>query len=110
MTRKPCPHAFVVITTCRQPQLEPYMDMAFFVSMLRAAYDKGWPNITDMSQWPKVDKDFKLQPPIFKRRGVGRQKKNRFLSPLERTSKARRQVKCANCGENDHRKGSWKCL
>lgn len=109
VTGKPCPHALAVITTSRQPSFEPYVDEAYSVAKLRAAYDKGWPNITDKTQWPDVDKGFKLLPPIGKKRAVGRQKKNRILSWLERSGKATRQVKCAGCGENGHRSGSWRC-
>ena len=68
VTGKPCPHALAIITTSRQPDFEPYVDMAYSVAKLRAAYDKGWPNITGKSQWPEVDKGFNLQPPIAKKR------------------------------------------
>ncbi|CAO2043102.1 unnamed protein product [Urochloa humidicola] len=109
VTGKPCPHALAVITSDRQPDMEKYVDMAYSVQSFRAAYDAGWPNITDRNQWPDVEKGFKLHPPIGKKRGVGRQRKNRIPSCLERSGKATRQVKCDNCGERGHRKGSWKC-
>jgi len=83
--------------------------MAYSMAKLRAAYDKGWPNITDRTQWLEVDKGFNLQPPIAKKRGVGRQRKNRIPSCLERFGKATRQVKCDGCGERGHRKGSSRC-
>ncbi|RLN16694.1 hypothetical protein C2845_PM02G27510 [Panicum miliaceum] len=76
---------------------------------LRAVYNSGWPNITDRNQWPEVDKGFKLYPPLGKKRVVGRQRKNRIPSCLERSGKAIRQVKCDGCGEKGHRRGSWKC-
>ena len=47
VTGKSCPHALTVITTSRQPDFEPYVAMAYSVAKLRAAYDKGWPNITN---------------------------------------------------------------
>ncbi|KAJ1260918.1 hypothetical protein BS78_10G268700 [Paspalum vaginatum] len=67
------------------------------------------PNITDKEQWPHVDKGFQLLPPVGKPRGLGMQKKNRFLGPLERSGKATRQSKRQGCGELGHRKGSWRC-
>ena len=109
MTGKPCPHALAVITTERQQSYENYVDMAYSVQRFRQAYDAGWPNITDRSQWPQIEKGFKVYPPIGKKRGVGRQRKNRIPSCLERTGKIKRQVKCDNCGEKGHRKGSWRC-
>lgn len=105
---KPCPHALAVLTTERQPDYEKYVDMAYSVQRLRQAYDLGWPNITDMSQWPEYPKDFKLFPPVGKKRGVGRQRKNRIPSCLERTGKVKRQVKCIGCGEKGHRQDNWR--
>lgn len=98
-----------VITTTRNPNMEPFVDMAFSVQKLQATYAGVIPNIADRNQWPQVDKGFKLHPPIAKKRSVGRQRKNRILSWLERTGKATRQVKCPSCGQSGHRKGSWKC-
>jgi hypothetical protein len=109
VTGKPCPHALAVITTGRQPDMAQYVDSAYSVDKFRAAYKYGWPNITDRSQWPEVDKGFKLYPPDGKKRGVGRQRKNRILSCLERSGKATRQAKCDGCGETGHRRGSSKC-
>jgi hypothetical protein len=109
VTGKPCPHALAVITTGRQPDMAQYVDSAYSVDKFRAAYKYGWPNITGRSQWPEVDKGFKLYPPDGKKRGVGRQRKNRILSCLERSGKATRQAKCDGCGETGHRRGSSKC-
>ncbi|WVZ83224.1 hypothetical protein U9M48_030393 [Paspalum notatum var. saurae] len=106
---KPCPHALALITTERQPNMEPFVDIAYSVQKFQAAYAGCIPNITDKDQWPHVDKDFKLLPPIDKPRGLGRQRKNRLLGPLERSGKATRQSKCYGCGEFGHRKGSWRC-
>ncbi|KAJ1296491.1 hypothetical protein BS78_01G305000, partial [Paspalum vaginatum] len=50
-----------------------------------------------------------MLPPVGKKRGVGRQKKNRILPRIERSGKATRQVKCAGYGEKGHRRGSWRC-
>ncbi|WVZ88004.1 hypothetical protein U9M48_034566, partial [Paspalum notatum var. saurae] len=109
VTGKPCPHALAVIIACRGHDMEMYVDMAYSVEKFRAAYAGVIPNITDRNQWPVVDKGFKLLPPHAKPRGLGRQRKNRIPSFLERSGKATRQVKCPGCGELGHRRGSWRC-
>jgi hypothetical protein len=109
ITGKPCPHALAVLTTERQPDYTTHVDMAYSVQRFRQAYDSGWPNITDRHQWPNVEKDFICHPPLGKKRGVGRQRKNRIPSCLERSGKATRQVRCEGCGELGHRRGSWRC-
>jgi hypothetical protein len=83
--------------------------MAYSVQRFRQAYDAEWPNITDRHQCPNVEKDFICHPPLGKKRGVGRQRKNRIPSCLERSGKATRQVRCEGCGELGHRRGSWRC-
>lgn len=75
----------------------------------QAAYDGIVANITDRSQWPKVDKGFHLHEPIGKKRGPGRQVKNRKKPAAERSGKATRQSICKGCGETGHRQGSWRC-
>jgi hypothetical protein len=77
VTGKPCPHALTVITTTRHPNMGSYVDNYYSVERFQAAYDGIVANITDKSQWPKVDKGFHLHPPIGKKRGPGRQVKNR---------------------------------
>nr|XP_025883424.1 uncharacterized protein LOC4344827 isoform X3 [Oryza sativa Japonica Group] len=64
----------------------------------------------DKKQWPKVDKGFKLLPPVPKKRGMGRQRKNRIPSALEKgKGKATRQVQCPDCQQFGYRKGSVRC-
>lgn len=110
VTGKPCPHALALITTIRQPNMEKYVDTAYSVHRFQVAYASVIPNITDKKQWPKVDKGFKLLPPVPKKRGVGRQRKNRIPSALEKgKGKATRQVQCPDCQRFGHRKGSVRC-
>lgn len=110
LTGKPCPHALAVITTVRQPEMEKYVDKAYSVQRFQAAYAGVIPNITDKKQWPQVNKGFKLLPPLSKKKGVGRQRKNRIPSALEKgKGKLKRQVKCSACHGLGHRKGSAKC-
>jgi len=109
VTGKFCPHALAVITTTRQPNWENFMDGYYSVERFRAAYQGIVTNITDRNQWPQVEKDFHLHPPVGKKRGPGRQKKLRIKGAAERSGKATRQVKCPGCGESGHRQGSWRC-
>jgi len=106
---KPYPHALAVITAERQPNMEQYVDVAYSVHKFQAAYAGMIHVITDKSQWPVVEKGFKLLPPIGKKRGLGRQRKKRVKGCLERSGKATRQVTCKGCGELGHRRTSWRC-
>ncbi|WVZ77944.1 hypothetical protein U9M48_025731 [Paspalum notatum var. saurae] len=106
---KPCPHALAVITTDRQPNMEPFVDKAFSVQKLQAAYAGCIPNITDKEQWPTVDKGFTVLPSVGKKRPLDRQRKNRILRPLERSRKATRQSKCLKCEELGHMRNNWRC-
>lgn len=90
--------------------MDDFVDPVFSVSCFRAAYEGVIPCITDKSQWPTVNKDFKLQPPVPKPRTVPRQRKNMIPSCLEKgKGKIRRQVKCPRCGGLGHRQSSQKC-
>lgn len=90
--------------------MDDFVDPVFSVSCFRAAYEGVIPCITDKSQWPIVNKDFKLQPPVPKPRTVPRQRKNMIPSCLEKgKGKIRRQVKCPRCGGLGHRQSSQKC-
>ena len=110
MTGKPCPHALAVITSERNPEMDKYVDSAYSIDKLKLTYAGLVPNITDKSQWPHVDKGFKLLPPLSKKRGVGRQRKNRIPSCVERGKRTfTRQVRCKKCGELGHRQTSAKC-
>lgn len=109
LSGKPCPHALSVITAERQPDMEKYVHVAYSVHKFQAAYAGLIPVITDKSQWPKVKKGFKLEPPISKPRGLGRYRKSRMKSSLETGAKATRQVTCKACGELGHRSTSWRC-
>ena len=88
---KPCAHALAVITSSRGMDMQSFADGAYSVEKFKAAYAGLIPNITDRSQWPTVEKDFKILPPPGQHRGPGRQRKNRILSFLERSGKATRQ-------------------
>jgi hypothetical protein len=106
---KPCPHALAAITIERHADMEKYVDVVYSVQKFQAAYASMIPVITDKSQWPQVDKGFKVLPPIGKKRGLGRQRKKRIPRCLEQTGKATRQVTCKGCGELGHRRTRWRC-
>ena len=107
---KPCSHALAMITVERQPDMSKYVHEAYSVKKLQSAYAGVIPHITDKQQWPKVDKGFKVFPPVVKDpKPLGRTKKNRTLSCLERSGKPTRQVTCKGCGELGHRATSWRC-
>ncbi|XP_039778346.1 uncharacterized protein LOC120645642 [Panicum virgatum] len=108
VTGKPCPHALAVITSTRSHDMESYIDKAYSVEKFKAAYVGVIPNITDRHQWPVVEKGFKLLPPSGKKRGVGRQRKNRIPGFLERSGKPTKQVKCKGCGEKRTKKNKAK--
>jgi hypothetical protein len=63
LTGKPCPHALAVITSSKQ-NMAQYVDECYSVRKFQAAYEGIIPNTTDKNQWPEVEKDFKLFPPI----------------------------------------------
>lgn len=75
VTGKPCQHALAVITTVRQPNMEPFVHMAYSVQRFNEAYAKVI-HITDRNQWPQINKGFKLLPPVAKnKKGLGRLRK-----------------------------------
>jgi hypothetical protein len=93
----------------RQPNMGMYVSNYYSVEKFQAAYNGIIPSITDRGQWPKVDKGFKCYKPNMKKKGPGRQRKNRILAATERSGRATRQVKCTGCDEFGHRSGSWRC-
>jgi len=47
--------------------MDQYVDKYYSVEKFRAAYHGIIPSIIDRGQWPKVDKGFKLFPPVTKK-------------------------------------------
>ncbi|XP_062195323.1 uncharacterized protein LOC133898658 [Phragmites australis] len=108
---KPCTHALAFISTYRNHKMEDYLDPCYSVTKFRIAYAGVIAPLTDKSQWPQVDVGFMLMPPL-QRRYVGRQKKNRIPSCLEKgkiKGKGKWKVLCKRCGELGHRQSSYKC-
>jgi hypothetical protein len=93
--------------------MEEYLDPYFSVRLFRLAYSGVIKPLTDKSQWAHVEMEFKLKPPLQKRR-VGRQRKNRIPSCVEQKGnkakgKGKWQVQCRNCLGLGHRTTSPKC-
>jgi hypothetical protein len=106
--------------------MHPYLHEYYSVARFRAAYATPIPALTDQSQWPEVDIQFSMCPPITRRK-AGRPKQSRFKSWFEKggsskkgkkdkdkDAKPKRKQKgnknrCKLCEELGHRIGSPKC-
>jgi rubrerythrin len=102
--------------------MEHFVDEYFSVERFKKTYARRVEQLGDRSFWPEVEIAADMVAPIAKR-GVERQRKNRFRGCLEggsgkkasedETEKAKKVVrgrfKCPNCGELGHRKNSPKC-
>jgi hypothetical protein len=97
VTGKPCKHALAWICSNRgkiQDFVHPYYSVQYF----RAAYAGRIQPMTDRSQWPSVDLEFKVHPPRL-RRGAGRPRVQRIRGCLE---PGRKKVKCKRCNQFEH--------
>lgn len=110
ITGKPCVHGLAFIKTLRNAKMDHFIHHYFNVSMFRKAYEDTISALPDRNQWPIRDKGFHLEPPILKKKGPGRDKKNRIPSFFEQSGKVKRQSKCRNCGDYGHRYGSVRCI
>jgi hypothetical protein len=48
--------------------MHPYLHEYYSVAKFKAAYANPIPPLTDQSQWPKVDIEFILSPPLMRRK------------------------------------------
>ncbi|XP_048533812.1 uncharacterized protein LOC125512773 isoform X1 [Triticum urartu] len=106
---KPCKHAISFITGIRGVTIEDFVDDCYSVAKFAAAYAPILPGLTDMSQWPSVNKEFFLNPPIL-RRAPGRPKVQRHKSGAENSKgKGKKgQHQCPICKAYGHRWQSCK--
>ncbi|XP_020175955.2 uncharacterized protein [Aegilops tauschii subsp. strangulata] len=106
---KPCKHAISFITGIRGVTIEHFVDDCYSVAKFAAAYAPILPGLTDMSQWPSVNKEFFLNPPIL-RRAPGRPKVQRQKSGAENSKgKGKKgQHQCPICKAYGHRWQSCK--
>jgi hypothetical protein len=104
--------------------MHQYLHEYYSIARFRAAYATPIPALTDQSQWPEVDIEFTVFPPITTRK-AGRPKQSRFKEWFEkggcrekgtkdkdvkrkRAQKGNRN-RCKMCEELGHRIGSPKC-
>ena len=57
--------------------MHPYLHEYYSVARFKAAYATPIPALTDQSQWPEVEIEFSICPPLTKRKD-GRPKESRF--------------------------------
>jgi hypothetical protein len=74
----------------RQPNMGLYVSNYYSIEKFQAAYNGIIPSITDREQWLEVDKGFKCYQPNMKKKGPGKQRKNRILAATERSGRATR--------------------
>jgi hypothetical protein len=121
-TGKPCEHAILFLASQPRINMHPYLHEYYSVARFKAAYATPIPALTDQSQWPEVDIEFSLCPPLTRRK-AGRPRVSRFKAWFEKggsskkgkkDEKPKRQQKgnknrCKLCEELGHRAGSAKC-
>ena len=94
------------------------------MARFKAAYATPIPALTDQSQWPEVEIEFSMCPPLTKRK-AGRPKESRFKAWFEKGGSSKKgkgkkdenpkrsqkgnKNRCKLCQELGHRKGSPKC-
>nr|XP_045090106.1 uncharacterized protein LOC123497564 [Aegilops tauschii subsp. strangulata] len=102
--------------------MHPYLHEYYLVARFKAAYATPIPALTDQSQWPEVDIEFSMCPPLTKRK-AGRPKQSRFKAWFEKGGSSKKGKKdgkpkraqkgnknrCKLCQELGHRVGSVKC-
>jgi hypothetical protein len=102
--------------------MHPYLHEYYSVAKFKAAYATPIQPLTDQSQWPEVEIEFSLCPPLTKRK-AGRPRVSRFKAWFEKggsSKKAKKDEKpkrsqkgnknrCKLCEELGHRVGSPVC-
>ncbi|KAM3391318.1 hypothetical protein ACQJBY_012784 [Aegilops geniculata] len=107
--------------------MHPYLHEYYSVQKFKAAYASPIPALTNQSQWPEVEIEFTLCPPVTRRK-AGRPKQSRFKAwfekggcskkgkkEKEKNDKPKRAQKgnknrCKLCEVLGHRIGSSKCI
>jgi hypothetical protein len=72
--------------------MHPYLHDYYSAAKFKDAYASPIPALTDQSQWPEVNFDFSLCPPLTRRK-VGWPKVNRFKAWFEKVEVARKERK-----------------
>jgi hypothetical protein len=95
VTGLPCTHALCIITSIRGYNIEDYVHEYYSVAKFKKAYEKSVKPMTDRTQWPEVNIDFKLWPPILKR-AADRPRERRIKSVAE-GGNGKRSIRCRRC-------------
>ena len=91
-TGKPCEHAILFLASQPKINMHPYLHEYYSVARFKAAYATPIPALTDQSQWPKVDIEFSMCPPLTKRK-AGRPKQSRFKAWFEKGGSSKKGKK-----------------
>jgi hypothetical protein len=127
-TGKPCEHAILFLASRPRLNMHPYLHEYYSVRRFKAAYANPIPALTDQSQWPEVEIEFTLSPPLTKRK-AGRPQQSRYKAWFEKGGSKKKGKKekekekekpkrvqkgnknrCKACQELGHRLGSQKCF
>jgi hypothetical protein len=76
-TGKPCEHAILFLASKPKLNMHPYLHEYYSVGKFKDAYATPIQPLTDQSQWPEVEIEFSLCPPLIKRK-AGRPRVSRF--------------------------------
>ena len=82
-TGKPCEHAILFLASQPKINMHPYLHEYYSVAKFKAAYATPIPTLIDQSQWPEVEIEFSMYPPLTKRK-AGRPKQSRFKAWFEK--------------------------
>ena len=127
-TGKPCDHAILFLASKPRLNMHPFLHDYYSVARFKAAYATPIPALTDQSQWPEVEIEFTLCPPLTRRK-AGRPKQSRYKAWFEKGGSSKKGKKdkkdkddgkpkraqkgnknrCKLCEELGHRIGSPKC-
>jgi hypothetical protein len=91
-TGKPCEHAILFLASKPMLNMHPYLHEYYSIARFRAAYATPIPALTDQSQWPEVDIEFSMCPPITRRK-AGMPKQNRFKAWFEKGGSSKKEKK-----------------
>ena len=95
VTGKPCRHALARILSNRGLQIKDFVHEYYSVDRVRAAYADIVPPMSDRTDWPQVELEYKLLPPKQKR-AAGRPRVVRIRGSAEQRAN-RKKVRCRRC-------------
>jgi hypothetical protein len=102
-TGKPCEHAILFLASQPRINMHPYLHDNYSVAKFKDAYASPILALTDQSQWPEVNFDFSLCPPLTRRK-AGWPKVNRFKAWFEKGRSSKKGKKEEKKDEKPKRK------